>query len=37
LRFLPRLDPHAHALTLTFRGINEEVLVELRLESAAGP
>jgi hypothetical protein len=34
LRFLPRLDPLAHALTLTFRGTNEEVLVDLRLEPA---
>lgn len=34
LRFLPRLDPLAHALTLTFRGANEEVLVDLRLEPA---
>jgi hypothetical protein len=35
LRFLPRLDPLAHSLTLTFRGTNQEVLVDLRLESAA--
>jgi hypothetical protein len=35
LRFLPRLDPQARALTLTFRGANEKVLVDLRLESAA--
>jgi hypothetical protein len=35
LRFRPRLDPLAHALTLTFRGANEEVLVDLRLESTA--
>jgi hypothetical protein len=34
LRFLPRLDPLAHALTLTFRGANEEILVDLGLESA---
>jgi hypothetical protein len=34
LRFLPRLDPLAHALTLTFRGTKEEVLVDLRLEPA---
>jgi hypothetical protein len=35
LRFLPRLDPLARALTLAFRGADEEVLVDLRLESAA--
>jgi hypothetical protein len=35
LRFLPRLDPLARALTLTFRGTNQEVLVDLCLESAA--
>jgi hypothetical protein len=29
LRFLPRLDPLARALTLTFRGASEEVLVDL--------
>ena len=34
LRFRPRLDPLGHALTLTFRGANEEVLVDLRFESA---
>ena len=34
LRFLPRLDPLAHALTLTFRGANEEILVDLGLASA---
>jgi hypothetical protein len=32
LRFLPRLDPHAQVLTLTFRGADEKVLVNLRLE-----
>ena len=32
LRFLPRLDPHAHALTLTFRGADEEIAIDLRLE-----
>lgn len=38
LRLRPRLDPLAHALTLTFRGANEEVLVNLRLvRSAAVP
>jgi hypothetical protein len=31
LRFVPRLDPHAHGLTLTFRGADEKVLVDLRL------
>jgi hypothetical protein len=31
LRFLPRLDPLARALTLTFRGASEEVLVDLGL------
>ena len=35
LRFLPRLDPLARALTLTFQGASEEVLVDLRLEPAA--
>jgi hypothetical protein len=35
LRLRPRLDPLAHALTLTFRGAHEEVLVDLRLESVA--
>jgi hypothetical protein len=35
LRFLPRLDPHARALTLTFRGADEEIAVDLRLEWAA--
>jgi hypothetical protein len=35
LWFRPRLDPLAQALTLTFRGATEEVLVDLRLESAA--
>jgi len=33
LRLLPRLDPLAQALTLTFRGSDTEVLVDLRLES----
>ena len=32
LRFLPRLDPRARALTLTFRGADEEIAVHLRLE-----
>jgi hypothetical protein len=32
LRFLPRLDPHARALTLTFRGADEEIAMNLRLE-----
>jgi hypothetical protein len=32
LRFLPRLDPHARALTLTFRGAGEEIAIDLRLE-----
>jgi len=35
LRLLPRLDPRAHALTLTFLGANEQILVNLRLEPAA--
>jgi hypothetical protein len=34
LRFRPRLDPLAQALTLTFRGAREEIAVHLRLESA---
>jgi len=32
LRFLPRLDPRARALTLTFRGADEEIALALRLE-----
>jgi hypothetical protein len=32
LRFLPRLDPHARALTLTFRGADKEIAIDLRLE-----
>jgi hypothetical protein len=32
LRFLPRLDPCARALTLTFRGADEEIAMDLRLE-----
>lgn len=35
LRFLPRLDPLAQALTLTFRGANEEIHVALSLVPAA--
>jgi hypothetical protein len=31
LRFLPRLDPDARALSLTFRGVDEEIAVDLRL------
>lgn len=31
LRFLPCLDPDARALTLTFRGIDEEIAIDLRL------
>jgi hypothetical protein len=31
LRFLPRLDPLAHRLTLTFRGASEQVAVALDL------
>ena len=31
LRFLPRLDPDARALTLTFRGADEEIAIDLRL------
>jgi hypothetical protein len=33
LRFLPRLDPRARALTLTFRGADEEIAIDLRLGS----
>jgi hypothetical protein len=36
LRFLPRLDPLAHALKLTFRGASEEVPVALGLETVTG-
>lgn len=32
LRFLPRLDPQARALTLTFRGADEEIAIALRLD-----
>ena len=32
LQFRPRLDPDASALTLTFRGTDEEIAIELRLE-----
>jgi hypothetical protein len=35
LRFLPRLDPLARALKLTFTGTSEQVAVELRLAPAA--
>jgi hypothetical protein len=35
LQFLPRLDPLAQALKLTFRGAHEEITVEL--EIAATP
>ncbi|HCU93734.1 MAG TPA: hypothetical protein DHU96_13810 [Actinobacteria bacterium] len=35
LRFLPRLDPLARALKLTFRGASEELAVDLGLGSAA--
>jgi hypothetical protein len=31
LRFLPRLDPLARTLDLTFRGVDEEVRVSLDL------
>jgi hypothetical protein len=31
LRFLPRLDPRARALTLTFRGADEEIAIDLPL------
>ncbi len=37
LRFLPRLDPLARALTLTCRGAGEQVVVELGLVPAATP
>jgi hypothetical protein len=35
LRFLPRLDPLAQALTLTFRGAYEEIPVDLSIVAAA--
>jgi hypothetical protein len=35
LEFLPRLDPLAHGLTLTFRGAHEQLAVDLRLDAAA--
>ena len=35
LRFLPRLDPLAHALKLTLRGANEEVPLVLGLKTVA--
>ena len=31
LRFLPRLDPDARALSLTFRGVDEAIAVDLQL------
>lgn len=37
LRFLPRLDPLARALKLTYRGASEEVVVDLGLVPAATP
>jgi hypothetical protein len=37
LRFLPRLDPLARALKLTFRGASEELAVDISLEPAAVP
>jgi hypothetical protein len=37
LRFLPRLDPLAHTLKLTFRGASEQVVVDLGLVPAASP
>jgi hypothetical protein len=37
LRFLPRLDPLAHALKLTCRGASEEIAVDLDLVPAAAP
>jgi hypothetical protein len=37
LRFLPRLDPAARALTLTFRGMSEEVSAEIGLVTATTP
>jgi hypothetical protein len=36
LRFLPRLDPIARALKLTFRGASEEIAVTVALETVAG-
>jgi hypothetical protein len=35
LTFLPRLNPAARALTLTFRGAGEQVTLELRLPSSS--
>ncbi len=37
LRFLPRLDPLARALKLTFRGASQEVFVDVGLVPAAAP
>jgi hypothetical protein len=37
LRFLPRLDPLARALTLTLRGASGQVAVDLRLAPAQSP
>ncbi|MGE5289705.1 MAG: hypothetical protein ACM3ML_21435 [Micromonosporaceae bacterium] len=37
LRFLPRLDPLARSLKLTFRGASEEVAVDLDLKPATAP
>jgi hypothetical protein len=37
LRFLPRLDPLARAMKLTFRGASEEAAVDLALLPGAGP
>jgi hypothetical protein len=37
LRFLPRLDPLAHALKLTCTGARQEVVVDLGLVPGAAP
>jgi len=37
LRFLPRLDPLARALKLTYRGASQEVVVDLGLVPAVAP
>jgi antitoxin (DNA-binding transcriptional repressor) of toxin-antitoxin stability system len=37
LRFLPRLDPLARALKLTYRGAREEIVVDIGLVPAAAP
>jgi hypothetical protein len=37
VRFLPRLDPLAHTVTLTFSGTTTQVAVDVRLEPGAPP